>query len=141
MFVALAQGLGVVQERFASPLSYNANNDWYWSMYEADMVFGAKHDAFSEPWTGISHANPVYAHDSMDKSVRYAIGSALASQGVPTAIIFRTHFKFKSPDHWQGHRIYGANPKWDMEAIRPGVTLAYSSTGLRARLTPAARSP
>ena len=75
-------------ERFASPL--NADPSWphYFSMYQEDSAYGAKHDAYSCPWTGISLANPEHDHHQMNKSVRWAIGSALTHPHIATATIF-----------------------------------------------------
>ena len=57
-------------------------------MYPEDSAFGAKHEAYSCPWTGVSLANPEPDHHQMNKAVRWAIGSALTHPHIATATIF-----------------------------------------------------
>ena len=134
-----AEGLGINMERFASPLNHNPCFANYWSLYPADRVFGARHNAFSVPWTGLSQANPEYTAADMDKAVRWAIHSADASaQQTVTLFVLPdwagtpykqwlghhsvdildkipgTQFKFMAPDHWCKQDIYAGHPKWSI---------------------------
>jgi hypothetical protein len=45
----------------------------YKTPLEADRVFGANHEAFSETYEGASICNPHYDHNEMEKAVRWAI--------------------------------------------------------------------
>mmetsp|Transcript_2060 Transcript_2060/g.4562 ORF Transcript_2060/g.4562 Transcript_2060/m.4562 type:complete len:987 (-) Transcript_2060:719-3679(-) len=140
IFRCLVDHLGVTQERFASPLNYNPATQVYWSMYKEDQLFGARWDAYSEPWTGVSQANPEYTAQGMEKSVRHAISSSMLCKDDATVTIFvlpdwkgtpynkwmghdtvvrldvipRTQFRFKTPCHWQGGPCYAGHPKWDI---------------------------
>ena len=125
---------GIRCERFASPLNADPSRPQYFSMYQEDSTYGAKHDAYSCPWTGISLANPEPDHHQMNKSVRWAISSALTHPHIATATILflpamknspytecLTHpsvrliahvpaqrFKNTNPDYWTGgarHKI------------------------------------
>ena len=45
-------------ERFASPLDVHDNTSTYFSNVASHSTFGARQDAFSEPWLGHSFAHP-----------------------------------------------------------------------------------
>ena len=75
-------------DRFASPLNADPSRPQYFSLYPEDSAFGAKHEAYSCPWTGVSLANPEPDHHQMNKAVRWAIGSALTHPHIATATIF-----------------------------------------------------
>ena len=62
--------LGVITERFASPLNFNICFDSYCSMHSEDSLFGATHDAYSHKWQGSSQANPEYEAKDMEKALR-----------------------------------------------------------------------
>ena len=73
----LREHLHLDGERFASPLNVNSHNTKYWTAFAADSAFGAQHDAFSEPWTGATEANPEYENADMDQAVTWAFYSAM----------------------------------------------------------------
>ena len=73
---ALASGLGVTTERFASPLNFNICFDSCCSMHSEDSLFGATLDAYSHKWQGSSQANPEYEAKDMEKALGWAIFSA-----------------------------------------------------------------
>ena len=73
---ALANGLSVTIERFASPLNFDICFDSYCSMHSEDSLFGATHDAYSHKWQGSSQANPGYEAKDMEKALRWARVSA-----------------------------------------------------------------
>ena len=76
---ALAEGLSIDTERFASPLNCSAHLTKYFSRYDEDGAFGANVDAFSCRWVGASQCNPEYEPGDMNKAVKWAIASAMAS--------------------------------------------------------------
>ena len=84
----LTQSLGLTQERFASPLNTDPSFANYSSIHIEDSAFGAMHDAYSRPWTGLSMAHPNSDHSQMNKAVRWAIGSALAHPHNTTTTVF-----------------------------------------------------
>ena len=71
--------LGIRHERFASPLDRSPHMRSYNSASPADRVFGATGDAFSCIWNEAAFAHPGRNHDTMEKSVRWAITSATLS--------------------------------------------------------------
>jgi ribonuclease HI len=63
---------------WASPLDVVTTASYYMSADAVhDAVFGATHHPFSSPWTRMSICHPPPDHDSMDKCLRWAIGSAV----------------------------------------------------------------
>ena len=136
---ALLEGLGITTERFSSPLNFTPSMMHYYSLYEADRVFGANCNAFSCLWTGASQCNPEYEHHDMEKAVRWALISARDSnQPTLTAFVLpwwedsayfkwmqhplvhqitrvkAKHFKFKKTDYATTGSLYAGNPKWDV---------------------------
>ena len=77
---AMAGGLTLTTERFASPLNFSPHLTGYYSMYEEDEVFGANYNAYSTRWKGASQATPEAGSAAADKAVRWAIASAEESQ-------------------------------------------------------------
>lgn len=77
---AMADGLTLTTERFASPLNFSPHLTSYDSMYEEDEVFGANNNAYSTRWKGASQATPEAGPAAADKAVRWAIASAEESQ-------------------------------------------------------------
>ena len=72
---AMAEGLTLTTERFASPLNFSRHLTSYYSMYEEDEVFGANYNAYSTRWTGASQAAPEAGSAAADKAVRWAMAS------------------------------------------------------------------
>ncbi|KAL0041860.1 hypothetical protein WJX79_007000 [Trebouxia sp. C0005] len=58
---ALAEGLSLDTERFASPLNFSAHYTKYYSLSEEDQLFGANHNAYATKWTG-PHKQPQKLH-------------------------------------------------------------------------------
>ena len=77
----------ITPERYASPLDVHHSTRKYWSPFAGDSVFGAQHDCYSVAWNGCSQASPPSDNAEMDKSMRWAIASALTIEGpVMTAL-------------------------------------------------------
>ena len=102
---ALAQGLQAKGERFASPLDRNLHMAQLWSRHPEDQLFGANHDAYSTIWTGCSQAHPGMDPGEVEKSVRWAIHSALACPDTPTCTILVIPYRPNLP-----HAKYMAHP-------------------------------
>ena len=84
---ALTTGLPATQELFASPLDFHPHMLRYYSLFPEDQLFGAAHDAFSQPWNGMSYAHPPNEDGTLHKAIRWAIASAQASPPKPTCTI------------------------------------------------------
>src|SRR3569833_2231771 len=140
----LREHLHLDGERFASPLNVNWHSTEYWTAFSADSAFGARHDAFSEPWTGATEANPEYEHSDMDAALTWAFYSADRSTEPSFTVMVlphwggrrstayqkwltarpgtchllatlpKTHYRFNSPDAWTGTAGPGGYPKWDI---------------------------
>jgi ribonuclease HI len=83
----LSDILGIQAERFASPLDRSPHIPDYWSAHPADSVFGARHDAFSEVWTGCSVAHPGANPTLTEKATRWAIASTAAPAPTCTILV------------------------------------------------------
>ena len=141
---ALAEGLSIDTERFASPLNCSAHLTRYFSRYDEDGAFGANVDAFSCRWAGASQGNPEYEPGDMNKAMKWAIASAMAVDSpsltefvlpwwkdtayfkwmshpmVYTLVrIPAAQFKFKKPDFWntKGPKFAGS-PRWDVNQVQ-----------------------
>ncbi len=131
-------GLGLEQERFASPL--NCTLDTYFSIYPQDAVFGAYIDAFKYQYGGALTSNTEYEAYMMARDIRYSLMAAadnrkpyIATHTLPEwmatayrkyempggmhklAHIPRRLYKFKTPDHWNGIQTFADTPKWDVD--------------------------
>jgi len=71
----LGDHLSAASHRFASPLDVSLSATSFFSRFPQDTLFGARHDAYSVPWTGSSVAHPPFHSDSILKSLRWAVAS------------------------------------------------------------------
>jgi len=97
LMASLREHLGIMGERFASPLDHSSHMMQYWSKYPEDQLFGAKHDALSVPWTGPSQAHTGLDIELCEKGVRWAISSAEAIPDTPTCTIMVIPFAKGDP--------------------------------------------
>ena len=84
LMTALTESFGITDERFSCPLDRSPAPRSYWTPHAEDSLFGANHDAFSVPWHGCSQAHPGPDAVSVDKALRWAIGSAAVTGAPPT---------------------------------------------------------
>jgi len=128
---ALQKGCGVDQEAFASPLNFHPGMAGYFSKYDRDRVFGAKHNSLAHRLHGALEVNPEYEPEDVDKAMRWAItcaeqgeepflaimvlpdwqGTAYKQRMTRTVVhdlvtVNRRQFKFKSATHWQSIQEY-----------------------------------
>eukprot|EP00976_Prorocentrum_cordatum_P081566 1184460-Prorocentrum_minimum.AAC.3 len=60
---------------------------WYWSAHECDQLFGARHDAYSSTFSGVSvYMNPEYEQADLLKAIKWAVWLTVTSQS-PTSVI------------------------------------------------------
>lgn len=62
-------------ERFASPLNCSPLATAYFSQHAADIVFGATHDAFTQPFEGLSVAHPSHDPEFYTKALAWAVAT------------------------------------------------------------------
>jgi len=146
VFKALKGSLSLQKERFASPLNCNPDMEEYWSIHEADSLFGARYNSYKCRWTGPSEANAEYEHDELFKAMRWAVHSALQPEPTLTLLVHpawdegsstayyrwlehcggvaqvmmripRKRFKFIKPTQWTDQDPLAGHPKWDVNLI------------------------
>jgi endonuclease/exonuclease/phosphatase family metal-dependent hydrolase/ribonuclease HI len=60
----------------------------YWGQHPADEAFGAVHDPYTIPWTGMTVYHPLCVeHNDMDTAMRWAIGSAIKQANTPVTTL------------------------------------------------------
>ena len=81
-------------ELFASPLNCLPDPQrTYYSAYQEDAIFGARHDSFSVSWRGHCVGNPEYEHEDMLNAMQHAIDSAESSPQPFTCILVLPRWK------------------------------------------------
>jgi len=135
LMTALVGSFGMTDERFSCPLDRSPLPKSYWTPHAEDSLFGANHDAFSVPWQGCSQAHPGPDAVSVDKALRWAIGSATVAGAPPTCTFLvvpapgtdmykkylrqpevtllahidslgdQSRYNFHPPNFWQGHPL------------------------------------
>jgi ribonuclease HI len=75
-------GLGVTQERYASPLNVHAATQHYWSAHRRDALFGARYDSHRYRHRGASLSHPRACDRDVNASVTTALLDAL-TQNTP----------------------------------------------------------
>ena len=75
-----------LKELFASPLDRSTASDLIFSSRPEDSVFGANHDAFAQPWTGLCQAYPGPDPGLNHKALQWALKSI--ETPIPTCIFY-----------------------------------------------------
>jgi len=75
-----------LKELFASPLDRSIASDLIFSSRPEDSVFGANHDAFAQPWTGLCQAYPGPDPGLNQKALQWALKSI--ETPIPTCIFY-----------------------------------------------------
>ena len=129
-------------ERMASPLNAYTNSVIYFSQFKEDTTFGASSNAFSTPWIGLKQCNLENEHLEMERSLRWAIGSALHHLHIPTLTLLispewnssctayhkwlahplvheiipvsKRYFKFQTPRYYTSNIQFHNTPNWNI---------------------------
>ena len=104
---ALRSDLGITRELFASPLDRSPSSTAYWTAHPEDQLFGANHDAYSQPWIGPCQANVGDSTEANNKAIRHALGSVATYPDEDTCIILFV----PSWDNQAPHMRHLTNPR------------------------------
>ena len=117
---ALYEGLGLTAERFATPLDCSPLATTYWAPQAADQLFGARHEAFSAAWSGLSQAFPPHDSKLLEKAVRQALHSAekCEAAGLPSCTVFVMPARGLA----DGYRSHRSHPYWYEVGSAPKAT-------------------
>jgi ribonuclease HI len=142
------------KEMFASPLNYNPCMKQYWSTYERDRIFGAKHDAYKYQWTGSSVHCPEFEDEDVNRNIATAVAAARSTDTTVLGLhivpawtdsktaymrwmqhfpenckhvvqIPKKHFRFQRPATWQEGEMYAGKPQWDVNIVITGNEMGY----------------
>lgn len=128
-------------EVFAHPATCHPSFKYHCTSHQHGKDFGLSQNAYSHEWRRVM-ATPNYESTEMDKAIRWAIASTLATESPVVACLnlphWRTtayckwlthpnvHFVTRIPKeeyicpaygHWQGREVTTYTPKWDINII------------------------
>ena len=75
-------------ERFTTPLDHHPHGTPYASPYPEDTQWGSLGTPFSTPWEGVNFICPPNNASTLDKTIRWAIGSAMKSSQPTLNILY-----------------------------------------------------